>query len=79
MRSFSKHNYDGLKRTERDIVVTNCIIDTTCNAFKIGTETTADFEDIIFSNSIVHAEGTYGPITGISIETVDGATYKEFP
>lgn len=69
-------NYDGLKRTQSNIIVTNCIIDTTCNAFKIGTETTADFEDIVFANSIIHAQGPYGPITGISIETVDGASLR---
>lgn len=65
-------NNGGLKRTEKNVVVTNCVLDTTCNAFKIGTETTADFENIVFSNSTVSARNEFGPISGISIEMVDG-------
>ena len=36
----------GIKRPSRNITVTNCIISTTCNAFKIGTGTQDDFENI---------------------------------
>ena len=38
-----------------DIIVTNCILTTSCNAFKIGTETIGDFKNIVFSNSVIKA------------------------
>ncbi len=38
-----------------DILVTNCILTTSCNAFKIGTETIGDFRNIVFSNSVIKA------------------------
>lgn len=46
-------NTENRKRTSRNITVTNCILATTCNGFKIGTETQADFENIVFTNSII--------------------------
>ena len=46
-------NTENLKRTCRNITVTNCLLATTCNGFKIGTETQADFENIIFTNSVI--------------------------
>lgn len=42
-------------RACEDIVVTNCILTTSCNAFKIGTETNGDFRNIVFSNSVIKA------------------------
>jgi len=39
----------------RNITVTNCILTTTCNGFKIGTESFSDFENIVFSNSVIKA------------------------
>jgi len=39
----------------KNITVTNCIITTTCNGFKIGTGTHGDFENITFSNSVIKA------------------------
>lgn len=39
----------------KNITVTNCIITTTCNGFKIGTGTSGDFENITFSNSVIKA------------------------
>ncbi|MFA5848963.1 MAG: glycosyl hydrolase family 28 protein [Bacteroidales bacterium] len=59
-------------RPVRNIVVTNCIIKTTCNGFKIGSGSNGDFENITFSNSVISAgrigdewtkdcEKTYGP------------------
>lgn len=39
----------------RNITVTNCILTTACNAFKIGTGTRGDFQNIVFSNSVLKA------------------------
>jgi len=47
-------NEYGLKRPSRNITVTNCLLSTTCNAFKIGTGTQDDFENITFSNSVIY-------------------------
>jgi len=62
-------------RLARNIVVTNCILTTCCNAFKIGTGTFGGFENITFSNSTVYSNP--GPfknrvISGIALEVVDG-------
>jgi hypothetical protein len=38
----------------RNVTVTNCVIRTWCNALKLGTESTGTFEDIAFSNIVVH-------------------------
>jgi polygalacturonase len=44
-----------IDRPCRDIVVTNCVLCTTCNAFKIGTGTKGVHEHIVFSNSVIKA------------------------
>jgi polygalacturonase len=70
---------DGLKRSSRNIAVTNCVLETTCNAFKIGTESRDDFENIVFSNSAVWNRPGYPglrAISGLAIEMVDGAELR---
>jgi hypothetical protein len=62
-------------RLARNISVTNCILTTCCNAFKIGTGTFGGFENITFSNSTIYSNP--GPfenrvISGIALEVVDG-------
>lgn len=52
----------------RDVAVTNCTLDSQCNAFKIGTETVGDVHDVVFSNSVVRRAG----LSGVAIESVDG-------
>ena len=52
-------NRENRKRLSRNITVTNCILATTCNGFKIGTETQDDFENIVFTNSIIKAIEDY--------------------
>ena len=79
-----------------NITVTNCIITTVCNGFKIGTESISDFKNIVFSNSIIKTAKTddelaktvvsfidpanykyeLAPISGIALETVDGANLQ---
>jgi len=70
---------DGLKRPSRNIAVTNCVLTTTCNAFKIGTGSRSDFENVTFSNSAIWNPPGYPgmrAISGIAIEMVDGATLR---
>jgi hypothetical protein len=57
-----------------NISVVNCSLGSSCNCFKIGTESNGNFTNIVFSNSICfHREKTRKAISGIAIETVDGA------
>ncbi len=53
----------------KDIHVWNCRVKSRCNAIKFGTETNGGFEDILIENIDVRETR----ITGISIESVDGA------
>ena len=69
-----------LRRICRNITVTNCRISTTCNGFKIGTDSEDGFENIVFSNSIIYndlsKDPTYCAISGISLESVDGGNIR---
>lgn len=56
----------------RDIVVTNCILSTLCNAFKLGTESEGGFDNIVFSNSSIYDT----ELAGIALETVDGGDLR---
>lgn len=40
-------------RKSFNVVVTNCILETTCVAFKVGNETWQDIYDVTFSNSVI--------------------------
>lgn len=63
-----------------DIVITNCIVSSFCNAIKAGTESTGGFKNISVSNCVVKPSrnptapiyGTKKGITGLSLEIVDG-------
>ena len=59
-----------------NITVTNCTLTTTCNNFKMGTESPGNFRNIAVTNcSMFRKPGTFqGPISGVAIEMVDGAT-----
>ncbi|WP_321473990.1 glycoside hydrolase family 28 protein [uncultured Paludibaculum sp.] len=65
----------GIMRPSRNITVTNCVLSTTCNAFKIGTATRGDFENITFSNSVIwndEVEPRQRALSGFALESVDG-------
>lgn len=47
----------GGKKVSRDITVTNCIIQTTESALKIGSESYGEFRNITFSNCTIHDSG----------------------
>jgi hypothetical protein len=71
----SENPYGEAPRLSRDIAVTNCILTSSTNAFKIGTASQGGFENITFSNStIVSSDPDLASrmIAGIAIEMVDG-------
>ncbi|MHB8338593.1 MAG: glycoside hydrolase family 28 protein [Ignavibacteriaceae bacterium] len=66
-------------KSVEDVVITNCIISSHCNAIKIGTESTGDFKNITISNIVVKPSAVkqviYGSpegTSGITLTTVDG-------
>jgi hypothetical protein len=71
----SENPYGEAPRLSRDITVTNCILTSSTNAFKIGTASQGGFENITFSNStIVSSDPDLASrmIAGIAVEMVDG-------
>lgn len=52
----------------RDIVVSNCLIMSKCNAIKCGTESVGGFQNMTISNCSVYET----PYAGIALELVDG-------
>jgi polygalacturonase len=57
-----------LDRATEDVVVTNCVLSTLCNALKLGTESNGGFENIAISNCTIYDTR----LAGIAIEMVDG-------
>ncbi|MER7336105.1 MULTISPECIES: glycoside hydrolase family 28 protein [unclassified Micromonospora] len=65
----------GDLRVSRNITVTNCVLTTCCNGFKIGTRTMGGFENITFTNSVIQSREVplnERVIAGLAIEMVDG-------
>jgi len=61
----------------RNIVVSDCVLTTSSNGFKIGTATNGRIENISFSNSVIYNGDVplnERVIAGIAIEMVDGGT-----
>lgn len=56
----------------KNITVKNCRVKSRCNAIKFGTETNGGFEDIVIDDIDIRETR----ITGLSIESVDGAKIK---
>jgi polygalacturonase len=52
----------------RDVVVTNCVLSSLCNALKLGTESNGGFDNIAISNCTVYDTR----LAGIALEEVDG-------
>jgi len=57
-----------MDRPCRDVVITNCVLSTLCNALKLGTESNGGFENIAISNCTVYDTR----LAGLAIEMVDG-------
>lgn len=63
--------------TMRNIVVTNCVIRTLCNGFKIGTDSAGNFEDITVDNVVMSCEeGGFGDRGGVNLCALDGGTVR---
>lgn len=73
----------GYRRSTEYLTVTNCILRTACNAFKLGTESGGDFKHITVSNCVM---ATYEsefpnrtiapPISGITLISADGSNIE---
>jgi polygalacturonase len=73
----SENPYGGMLPT-KNITITNCILTTSCNGFKMGTATHGSFENIVFSNSVIYNDES-SPLNarvmgGIAVEMVDGGS-----
>ena len=71
----SEAPYGGEPRVTKNIVVTNCVLTTCCNGFKLGTATEGGFENITFSNSVIYNNDVpfkSRVISGVALEVVDG-------
>lgn len=71
----SENPYGAEPRLSKNIVVTNCVISSETNGFKIGTATQGGFENITFSNSVIVPAGpalNERVVAGIALECVDG-------
>lgn len=72
----SENPYGDLLPT-KNITITNCVLTTCCNGFKLGTATHGAFENIVFSNSVIYNDQpqlNQRVIAGIAIEMVDGGS-----
>jgi polygalacturonase len=64
----------GKKRGTEHLVVANCILRTSCNHFKFGTESEGDFKNVSVTNCVMLKRDTGRlPTSGIALEAVDGA------
>lgn len=71
----SESPYGGEPRVGKNIVVTNCVLTTCCNGFKVGTASEGGFENITFSNSVIYnnsVEFKDRVISDVALEIVDG-------
>jgi hypothetical protein len=66
----------GPNKITRNVTVTNCVLSSACNGFKIGSEGPNGFQNIVFSNSVIYSkEGKRDDqrvISGIDIIMPDG-------
>ena len=60
--------------TMGNVAVTNCLIRTLCNGLKIGTNTEGNFQDITFSNIVIHNpdDDVKGAEGGVNLCALDG-------
>jgi len=64
----------GAPHPTEQVTVTNCVLRTNCNHFKLGTESRGDFRNITLSNCVMLNRDQGRPaISALAIESVDGA------
>ena len=60
----------GERRASENITVTNCILSTVCNGFKLGTESGGGFRRVAVDNCIITGHSNGRPATsGIALES----------
>lgn len=73
----SENPYGDLLPT-KNITVTNCVLSSASNGFKLGTASHGVFENIVFSNSVIYTDSgsplNTRVIGGINVEVVDGGS-----
>lgn len=72
-----------LHRASRNVAVTNCVLASHCNAFKMGTESLGGFQNITLSNCVIQSppaseriNGVQRGISALALEAVDGAVLE---
>jgi len=74
----SENQYGEGVPPSKNITITNCVVSSASNGFKMGTATRGAFENIVFSNSVIYGDNgspmMNRVIGGINIETVDGGS-----
>ncbi len=58
------------KLPTKNVTITNCVLSSLCNAFKLGTESNGGFSDIAVSNLVIYDTR----LAGLALEEVDGGT-----
>lgn len=74
-----KSTEPGRDHPSSGITVSRCRIMSACNALKIGTETHADFENIVFRDCELYCTSNKSldrALSGVSIESVDGSNLR---
>ncbi len=67
----------GDRRSTENVTVTNCVLASACNCFKLGTESGGDFRNIAVCNCVMFPlQGKQLPISGISLLSVDGSNIE---
>ncbi|MBZ5595241.1 MAG: hypothetical protein LAP39_23600 [Acidobacteriia bacterium] len=64
----------GKLRATEHLVVANCVLRTSCNHFKFGTESAGDLKDVAVTNCVMlKRDAGRKALGGIALESVDGA------
>jgi polygalacturonase len=74
----SENPYGTDVPASKNITITNCVVSSASNGFKMGTATRGAFENIVFSNSVIYSDNgspmMNRVIGGINVEMVDGGS-----
>ncbi len=65
----------GERRSTENVTVSNCVLTSSSNELKLGTESSGDFKNIAFTNCALFSrrDPAKRDVAGIAIESVDGA------
>jgi polygalacturonase len=69
----------GTRSSTEHIIVSDCVLATTRNAFKLGSESAGDFKNIVFINCVIRHRAEIfeaRPEAGISLQAVDGGSIE---